>query len=312
MKCISLTHRHGPEDVHEANALFCGKFAQDGDFDTVLRSDGGPVDVRKPDGSILCRYRPRALHVDESAYPDLFAVLSRVSTYSDNRGDASGKLMKTTRSSKTGGAGTNRVPPVVYGYFYSSIYGYMDRDSRRNGCRQTAISSQMPETWHLVGALARECAREYEQAAPAEFYAQAAYCANVSPDFLIAGTPYTTITINRNFRTAYHRDAGDLCGEGLGLSNITAFWRGNASGSLLVFPAFRVAVELGTGDFLAMDAHEIHGNTPIAGIPGAFDRFSMVLYVRAKMMECGTAEEELRRIAETADRRVEATIARRT
>lgn len=48
---------------------------------------------------------------------------------------------------------------------------------------------------------ARECPVRYE--------AQMAYGRATSPEWVITGTAFTTMTANRNFRTAAHKDAGD-------------------------------------------------------------------------------------------------------
>jgi hypothetical protein len=73
----------------------------------------------------------------------------------------------------------------------------------------------------------------------------------------------------------------------------------------LVFPEFRVAVDMHDGDVLLMDAHEWHGNTRIVcacgdepngacAVCGA-ERISIVSYYRSNMVNCGTAEEEANR-----------------
>ena len=51
--------------------------------------------------------------------------------------------------------------------------------------------------------------------------------ANMKPHLKIDGTSFSTITINRNFRTALHRDAGDFK-EGFG--NLTDIERGKYHG----------------------------------------------------------------------------------
>ena len=46
-----------------------------------------------------------------------------------------------------------------------------------------------------------------------------------------------------------------------------------------------VAVDVQTGDFLAMNIHLLHGNTPIEGKPGEFERLSLVSYLREGIVE---------------------------
>ena len=84
--------------------------------------------------------------------------------------------------------------------------------------------------------------------------------ANEKSHLKIPETSFSTITINRNFRTALHKDAGDFS-EGFG--NLTVIERGSYHGGYTVFPQFGVGVDVRSGDFLAMDVHQWHSNTAI-------------------------------------------------
>lgn len=124
----------------------------------------------------------------------------------------------------------------------------------------------------------------------------------------IKGTSFSTITINRNFRTALHRDAGDYK-EGFG--NLTVIERGKYHGGYTVFPQFGVGVDVRTGDFLAMDVHQWHSNTDIyettedkvyndtidyafkdnpavgtVGLDKKYTRLTFVCYLREKILNC--------------------------
>jgi hypothetical protein len=112
-------------------------------------------------------------------------------------------------------------------------------------------------------------------------------------DWVVPGTAFTTITVNMNFRTAVHKDAGDLK-QGFGVLSVLE--AGDYSGCYLVFPQYRVAVDMRSADVLLCDVHEWHGNTPLVGKKGKYQRISVVLYYREKMFKCGTAEEELARV----------------
>ena len=132
--------------------------------------------------------------------------------------------------------------------------------------------------------------------------------ANEKPHLKIPGTSFSTITINRNFRTALHRDAGDFK-EGFG--NLTVIQRGKYHGGYTVFPQFGVAVDVRNGDFLAMDVHQWHSNTRIyetdedkvyndtidyafndnpevgtVGLDQKYTRLTFVCYLREKIAEC--------------------------
>lgn len=132
--------------------------------------------------------------------------------------------------------------------------------------------------------------------------------ANKKPHLKIPETSFSTVTINRNFRTALHRDAGDFKG---GFGNLTVIERGKYHGGYTIFPQFGVAVDVRYGDFLAMDVHKWHSNSPIyetyedklfnetlepafkdnpdvgtAGIYEKYTRLTFVCYLREKIATC--------------------------
>ena len=132
--------------------------------------------------------------------------------------------------------------------------------------------------------------------------------ANQKSHLTIPKTSFSTITINRNFRTALHCDAGDYK-EGFG--NLCVLEQGKYHGGYTVFPQFGVAVDVRHGDFLAMDVHQWHSNTEIyetqedkdynqtitsdfhdnpevgtAGLYKKYTRISFVCYLREKILQC--------------------------
>jgi hypothetical protein len=89
-------------------------------------------------------------------------------------------------------------------------------------------------------------------------------------------SPFTTITINKNFRTAMHRDKGNLNGYAvLTASHIGKKFRGG----LLHFPQYGIAVPLRKGDALVANVNLLHGNDMIT-YPKGSSRISFVLYSR--------------------------------
>ena len=132
--------------------------------------------------------------------------------------------------------------------------------------------------------------------------------ANEKPHLKIPNTCFSTVTINRNFRTALHRDAGDFR-EGFG--NLTVIEQGKYHGGYTVFPQFGVGINLRNNDFCAMDVHQWHANTPLyeteedkkynetiisdfkdnpevgtAGLYQKYTRISFVCYLREKLINC--------------------------
>jgi hypothetical protein len=136
--------------------------------------------------------------------------------------------------------------------------------------------------------------RGFKQLLPKRWSAQRAAANKIDPAFLVPETVFTTITVNKTFRTACHRDAGDFSD---GLSNLLVLSNnGNYSGGYLVFPEVRVAVNVRPGDLLLVNNHEIiHGNTPIVLKDDEAERISLVCYLREGMLELGSKEyEEIR------------------
>jgi len=90
-------------------------------------------------------------------------------------------------------------------------------------------------------------------------------------------SPFTTITINKNFRTAMHRDKGNLNGYAvLTAANIGKQFKGG----LLHFPQYGIAVPLKKGDALVANVKLLHGNDKIVYPSKDSSRISFVLYSR--------------------------------
>ena len=109
-----------------------------------------------------------------------------------------------------------------------------------------------------------------------------------SPDFTLGATCFTTMTVNKQLSTTYHRDQHDLKG-GFGMM----LTLGEFEGGQIVFPAFGCAVDYQPGDLLLADVHETHGN--VDNIRG--DRITLVLYARENIDKCGLAEDEEERMS---------------
>jgi hypothetical protein len=132
--------------------------------------------------------------------------------------------------------------------------------------------------------------------------------ANQKSHLKIPETSFSTITINRNFRTALHKDAGDFS---QGFGNLTVIERGSYHGGYTVFPQFGIGVDVRSGDFLAMDVHQWHSNTSIfeteediknnsklekvfkdnpevgtVGLDKNYTRLTFVCYLRDKILNC--------------------------
>lgn len=203
----------------------------------------------------------------------------------------------------------------------SNIIGYYDMPDRNKlakvgrisqkrapKCRPTAwVRDNLDEWKNNVVPIVKSADKAFKELLPARHKTQQERASH-TPDFQIANTAYSTVTVNYNYRSACHRDAGDL-EEGFG--NLVVVERhkvdnGNNvnkeiypyTGGYLGFPQYGVAVDVRHGDYLAMDVHEWHGNTPIiCGCPRGADcpqaerdkhcgRMSLVFYLRKGMIKC--------------------------
>lgn len=179
----------------------------------------------------------------------------------------------------------------------SGIAGYYDRYPRIPFCRLTSYTRDNPEKWQKAVPFIEAVSEQFKQLVPTRWQNQKNFLKNLDPTFLIGESVYTTITVNKNWRTAAHRDAGDFKN---GFGNLTVLGNSQYDGGYLVFPEYRVAVDVRPGDVLIMNTHDnIHGNvdfTPHEGCEETYVRVSCVMYAREKMQQCESFEiEELRR-----------------
>jgi hypothetical protein len=177
----------------------------------------------------------------------------------------------------------------------SGICGWFDRYPRIPYGRATAYTEKNPELFSKSYPYLQTLSRKFEELLPVRYGKQKAFTDKIDPAFVVPGTPYTTLTVNRTFRTAAHRDAGDFSDGFSNISCISPDGKKSWEGCLFVLPEYRIAVELHPGDLLLVNNHDgIHGNTEIIGDNS--DRISIVAYAREKMALLGSFEyENLRR-----------------
>ena len=174
-------------------------------------------------------------------------------------------------------------------------------------CRLTHFTRTNFEKYNEGIPFLQEIDKMYKKLTP-EHHKRQLDRANKKPQLKIKDTAFSTITINRNFRTALHRDAGDYS-EGFG--NLTVIERGKYQGGYTIFPQFGIAVDVRNNDYLAMDVHQWHSNTEIyeteedkkynesipkaykdnievgtIGIDKLYTRLTFVCYLRENLINC--------------------------
>ncbi|MGE0363248.1 MAG: hypothetical protein AB7H93_13310 [Vicinamibacterales bacterium] len=280
MTTIHLTDRDVMPDV-EANRLE-GTFIDVRHHDRVIRER---CRVAKPDGDILGLYLPDVIAPDICR--SVFAALRDLPLASSNRGPATGapRLRRITRDGRQSNTAQCRAVP-------SGVLGFLDR-SRGAPCRLSALTADHVAEFAALRPMLDRVSYLFATELPGRHAAQWNFIEGVSPDFIIHGTPFTTVTVNRSWRTAAHRDEGDLR-AGFGVMVVL----GEFEGGELIFPKFRTAFDARPGGLLLADVHELHGNGPL-DVPPGHQRLSLVFYAREQMKACGSAADELARAQET-------------
>lgn len=173
----------------------------------------------------------------------------------------------------------------------SGLAGWFDRYPRIPYGRATAYTQNQYDKFKLSFPFLQTLDRGFAELVSSRHAAQRAAADAIDPAFVVPGTVFTTITVNKTFRTAAHRDAGDFSD---GLSNLLVLSNnGNYSGGYLVLPEVRIAIDVRPGDLLLVNNHEyIHGNTPITLLDESAERISLVCYLREKMLELGSKKYE--------------------
>lgn len=269
----------------EALKARIGKILLPTDVDVMLT---GPSRVLKPDGSLLCVYVPGAISDDLKKQSE-DALDHLRGSYTNNRGMAAGGERIKGPSNRTYSRQVD-----------SAIIGSFEAQGPKAFCRLTAWTRDELDKHRSLYPLFQRIGQLMAEHVPERYAVQAREAQATAPEWVIPGTPFTTITINHTWATAVHTDKGDLHD---GFSTLVVFRKGEYKGGWLCFPEYRLAADLQDGDLILMDAHEWHGNTQfdpeperrpdgqLIGDPG-YERVSVVSYFRTNMVKCGSARDE--------------------
>ena len=299
----------------ESSRILLGHRASSRDYDEVFEDED--VKIYNGSGALIAYILSGALGKTQSiqAYKPLHALRSRVS---DNRGRYAGappeEYLEQGREVMRRTEGTRAIYVTSDGRrekatrgmkVRSSIIGYYDRTPRHPFCRETQYTRDDPG-WEDVLPMAQSVSKAFEERLPKRFRIQMEAAQKTHPSWVIPRTPFTTLTVNNCVAGAYHTDKGDY---EPGFGCMTYLRRGKYTGGLLVFPRYRIAINTNNRDIVLFNPHEIHGVTNYVGegpegMPelGGWERISVVLYFRTKMLDCGSPKEEVARARERADK----------
>jgi hypothetical protein len=320
--------------AYQTEAL-SGDFVDEDHYEIILRED---ADVYKPraedllsmfggeetdEDRLLVSFRKGV--IDPELVQRTAELLRSAAGKTDNRGMASGPVdERKLRTAAQGGKLVFDGNQTTRAYYIlpdgtrssvsaankvnSGLMGNFDADARHQFCRQTSwTKGNQKKTLEAIPFLERvsECFRAQ---APIRWQRQKDFLVQNGIEaggWVLGNSVFTTVTVNRNFRTAVHQDAGDFPG---GYGNLIVYEGKPYRGGYTGFPQYRVAVDARTGDFLAMDVHEWHGNTALSPVEEppegeewddldntGFERMTFVCYTRYGMKDCGSVEEEMRK-----------------
>ena len=268
----------------EQGDLLKGKFLDESYITHLITSD---TDAYDSAGRLILRFRKRVMDID--------LLKTGVESFkgsiqlTEGRGQAAGEYVFRKRLDGT--EGNFKVSPKVY----SGNVGFMDPNMISPFCRMTAFGRQHRHLFEQGIPFVQRVSQLYEQLCPEHYAKQRAIADATNRNYVIGDTVFTTITVNKNFRTAVHKDGGDFP-EGFG--NLTVFRDDSYTGGYFVLPEWGLGVDLHNGDVLFANVHAWHGNTELKVKPGYEEpyRISFVMYYREYMLQCKQPAEELHRV----------------
>jgi hypothetical protein len=278
--------------------LIKGEFLNQKGFKEIFRDD---VDCFDNKGKLIFIFRKNTIpqELSKVAYKNLISFSKKPH---DNRGLVAGKIHKDKIASDKvlwdksqnpfrlkgyNSKYTNNYINLSYGNISrSNIIGYFERkliDKRVKKTQEelgllSGFNRNFPDKWKNVLPYIQQVANIYKKNAPIEYNIQNSECNKTK--YRIEETPFTTITLNYNFRTALHKDSGDFKE---GLSCLTVLEQGEYEGYYLGLPNIRVAIDVREGDVLLFNPHYYHCNTELL-TNQEYNRVSLVFYARTKVL----------------------------
>ena len=256
-----------------------GKYLNNNNYDLLITEDADGYDLN---GNLLFRFRKNAIPLETlmlgvNSFKDSIEV-------TESRGYASGSSHKRIR--KDGSVSNITVGNKVE----SGSVGFMDSGAMVKYCRKTAFAKNYFDKYKSGIPFVKFVDDKYKELCPNHYAKQKAIAQGTNQNYIIADTSFTTVTVNKNFRTAVHQDAGDYPD---GFGNLIAYREGNWTGGYFCLPQYKVAIDLQNTDILFVDVHKWHGNTDFINTEQDWLRISFVIYYREYMYKCKQPAEEL-------------------
>lgn len=173
----------------------------------------------------------------------------------------------------------------------SGIAGWYDRYPRIPYGRATSYTEKHKDKFEKSYPYLQHLSNAFEELLPWRYGNQLDAASKIDSRFLVPETPFSTITVNRNFRTAAHYDPANMDN---GFANICVFSNdGKYEGAYLVFPEIGYAVDIRPGDLLFVNNQAgLHGNTELILKEETTERISIIAFFHEGMLTLGTMEYE--------------------
>lgn len=173
----------------------------------------------------------------------------------------------------------------------SGIAGWYDRYPRIPYGRATSYTEKFFDKFKKSYPYLQHLSKAFNELLPWRYSNQKRAADKIDPRFLVPDTPFSTITVNRNFRTAAHYDPANMDD---GFANICVFSNSDSyRGAYLVFPEIGYAVDVRPGDLLFVNNMAgLHGNTELILDDPTAERISIIAFFHEGMLTLGSLEYE--------------------
>ena len=239
----------------------------DGSSYKIYKED---VDVYSEEGKLLVKFRKNVLTDKEckilfesrgaaarAVRPSASGIPKDKPKYTKSKSKSTGKVVVSLTSK-------NRVNSGIFGYYDNlSMFSNKSLNKDKNlRCRKTAFMQKNMDKFKDCLPVFKKVNSLYKKLVPDKYKMQKKAISKINPDFVIKDTVFTTVTVNKNFRTALHTDGGDF-EEGMG-NILVVSDNDNYKGAYTMFPRYKFGIDVRNGDLAFMNVHEWHCNTRIA------------------------------------------------
>lgn len=173
----------------------------------------------------------------------------------------------------------------------SGIAGWYDRYPRIPFGRPTTYTRDNPEKFAKSYPFLQSLAKGFKDMLPWRYGNQKRAAESIDQRFVVPETPFTTVTVNKNFRTAGHYDPANMED---GFANLCVMSNNDQyEGCYLVFPEIGYAVDVRPTDLLLVNNQAgLHGNTELKLKDLDAERISMIAFFHEGMLTLGTYDYE--------------------